>query len=128
MFREMILFIAYSACSGKTLIWGSNPFQYRNAIRLIAVVFLLHFFQLISLAKRNIFISIKQATTTQYLIFIAISLLSIYGTELVFSKMVLAKAIRLYKESAIANYSKLIAFVYLVVNMIILSVIINLNR
>jgi hypothetical protein len=128
MFREVVLFIAFRACSGKSLIWGQNPFQYRNAIRLIAVSFIIHFFQLLSLVKKNIFISIEHASTTQYLIFIGACVLCTYGIEQIFSKKVLARATRIYKESPIATYSKLIAFGYLIVNLIILSAIINLNR
>lgn len=128
MFREKILMIAYQACSGKGLIWEQNPFRYRNAIRLITVVVLLHLLQIISLLKKNIFLSIRHTTSEQYLIFIGICVLCIFSIEKVFSKKILAKSIRLYKEAPIANHSKLIAFGYLVLNFIILSVIINFNR
>ncbi len=128
MIREWILFIAYEACGGRDLMLKKNPFQYNNAIRLIAACCLIHVLQVTTLLEKNVFLSIKRATVTQYAIFIFVCVLLIYLIGKAFSKKMLARAISYYKGRDISKHSKLIAFGYLIANLIVLALIINFNR
>lgn len=118
--REIILFIAYRACSGKNFVWKENPFQYRNATNLIAIVFVIHIAQIFFTIGNNDFISIKLSNGLIYagLIFCGVALL--YLSEKIFSKRVLARSIKLYKESFLSRYAKPIAYTYFCLNILIL--------
>jgi hypothetical protein len=127
MMREIILFIAYKACSGKSLVWENNPFQYNNAVRLITVVFIFHIIQIVFLiAKANIF-PLKTIDGLQYLFIIGGSMALFYLFGIIFSKKVLAAAVRRYKETGINKYAKRIAYSYLIINIVILLIIVGMR-
>lgn len=127
MRREIILFIAYKACSGKSLVWENNPFQYNNAIRLITVVFIFHIIQIIFLVRKANILPLKSIDGLQYLFIIGGSMALFYLFGNIFSKKVLAAAIRRYKETGIDKYARLIAYGYLIVNIVILLIIVRMR-
>jgi hypothetical protein len=125
MVRAFILFVAYKACSGKDIVIGANPFQYRNSVSLIAMVFFLHVIQVLLLFGGKSFLPVKSIDEIAYLAIIGCFLLLFYLCELIFSKRILAKAIRQYKKSGIARYAKFIAFGYMVINIVIVVLMIT---
>ena len=128
MIREIFLFIAYKACNGKNFAWGNNPFQYKNAIRLITVLFFLHIVQILLLFDRNTLFPINQISGIQYLLILGCGLLFFYLFEMLFSKKILAKGISQYKQSVLTKYAKLIAYGYLIINIGILIAIVMYSR
>jgi len=122
--RELIIFIAYQACSGRSLFWGKNPFQYQNALRLLGVAFTIHLFQVGFLISNWTELTFTELTTTQYLIIIGCSMAIIYGFEFLFPKNVLVSAIEKHKGSSVEKFSKMIAVAYTALNIFILVLII----
>ena len=118
--KEIVLFIAYKACSGRNFVWGNNPFQYKNATHLIAVVFFIHIIQVLSLSTDYLIFPIKPISGLYYFVLFGVCMLLLFLSEAVFSKRVLAKSISRYKESSINKYAKLIAYSYLSLNILIL--------
>lgn len=124
MTKDLIFFIAYKACSGKNFHWNDNPFQYINSIFLLTFILLIHFLQIVSLIKKEFILSIKSISGTQYFFLIAALLLVFFLLGKVYPKKDLPKAIREYKGSRFDKYSKLIAYGYLVLNLILFMIII----
>jgi len=120
MLKDFIFFIAYRACSGKNVLWKSNPFQYINSISLISFILLVHIIQITVFVKKGAILSIKSISGTNYL-FILGGLLFIYFLiGRLFKRKDLPRIIRKYKDSKIDKYSKLIAFAYLIFNLILI--------
>jgi hypothetical protein len=125
MLREFIFFIAYKACSGKSSVWGKNPFQYRNAVRLISILF---FFHILQMALLIIGSSVQSIGKVYYLIGLGILLFLPYLIEIVFTKKILARSITAYKETSISKNAKIIAYAYFVLNFTILLAIVHFLR
>ena len=125
MIREFILFIAYKACSGKNFVWGKNPFQYRNAVRLISILFFFHILQIALLILGS---SVQSIGKVYYLVGLGILLFLPYLIEIIFSKKILAKSITLYKETSIDKNAKTIAYSYFVLSFALLLVIVYFFR
>ena len=100
-----------------------NPFQYQNALRLIAVNLSLHIIQLITLfSKQGLFID-GQLAGVQFASLVVGLFLVMFLMSIVFPKRVLAKANKLYKGTSWENRSKMVAFGYLFCNLILLILI-----
>lgn len=123
MIREKILYIAYSACTGGSLLWKQNPFQYKSAINLIVINFLMHICQVFALLSKMFSMSIKSFEFTLYFILIGSFILCHFIFEKIFSKKILAKSKKIYADSNIGKYCKPIAFGYLTINILILGII-----
>lgn len=121
--RELILYIAFKACAGRDLILARNPFQYRNATILIAVIFIEHIIQILLLTTSNTTLSLKGINEKFYFILLVSFFILAYLSTIVFSKTILAKSIKKYKETSIGNYAKLISFGYFFFNLIVIIII-----
>jgi len=127
MIRQTILYIAYSACKGGGLLWKQNPFQYNSAVNLIVINFLIHVCQLIALIMKIFPLSIKSFDLTHYFLIIGVFVLCAFLFKKIFSKKVLTHAKEIYEDSNIEKYSRLIAFGYLAINILLLSFAISIN-
>lgn len=122
MNNEKILFIAYVACKAKKVLVGSNPHLYYSAIALISINFLIHLVQIIMLIKPGFLLKNFNSPSGCFLM-AGFSILLIYLLGKVFSKKVLARGIKTYKESKVSSNASIIAFGYLILNIVPMSLI-----
>lgn len=120
---EIIIFVAFKACGGKDLFLKKNPFQYRNATILIASVIIVHILQVVMLTTNYISFPLRKINERVYIIFFGLFFLISYLSTIIFSKKILAKSISKYRDSKLNDYAKLIAFVYLFINVFITIII-----
>jgi hypothetical protein len=124
MNKELILFIAYGACSGTDIgLWKKNPFQYRNALNLISINFFIHVVQLLLLVSNFNFLYNGQIRPVCLLLFIGGLLTIMFLMNLIFPRRMLANAIKQYKGSRLQDNSKLIGFGYFVFNISVMVLI-----
>ena len=126
MNKEKLLFIAYTACRGKNFLRGRNPDQYLKSIALISSIFLIHVAQIIALMHPSLFLK-KPSSPVIYFILVIICMFFYYLIGKIFSKKILARAIKTYSGSSLSSNAVIIAFGYLIFNFVILAIIFGIR-
>lgn len=90
------------------------------SIALISINFLIHLVQIIMLIKPG-FLLKNFNSPSGYFLMAGFSILLFYLLGKVFSKKVLARGIKTYKESKVSSNASIIAFGYLILNIVAMS-------
>lgn len=124
MNRGLILFIAYEACRGNDFgLLKHNPFQFRNAVRLISINISLYIIQLVIILGNRGLMTNGKVESVHYIAFMVGGIGIKFLADFILSKKVLAIAIKQYKGSIWAVQSKWIALGYLICNIVLLSLV-----
>jgi len=119
MNKGLLMYIAYKT-AGTYPIKKSNNNQYGRAKVFIAIVFELTLIML-ALIANSLFFQIKIEFTFGLYFGGLFSVLPIYfGISFIFKKSVLARSIRIYKDTNFAEYGKSIGVLYMLISMFVI--------
>ena len=119
MNKELLMYIAYKTAETYPKRKSSN-FQYGRAKVFLAMVITLTLIEL-ALIVNSLFFQIKiEFTFGLYMVCLFSPLLIYFVIGLIFKKSVLARSIKLYKDTNFAEYGQGIGLLYMLINMFVI--------
>ena len=107
--------IAYKAC--RSWYTKNDPsYMYRGAIGLLQLFVTIHIVQILVLFYKG---SSKQLTTVQVIVYFAFIFLLGFLLEKIFPRKRLRRVLQTHEGSKLGNYSKLIIFSYMILNILV---------
>jgi hypothetical protein len=121
--KEIVMFIAYKVAQDLVNEKRGKFGQFERAKAFIAVLFTLTILS-VGLIVNSIFFHKKLTITGEvYVLFITAPLILSIGFNFVFTKSVLARSIRLYKDSNFNEYGRAIGLLAMLLNLAIISIL-----